>query len=125
MSGKWNVLLVAGLFAGSNAGLAQAKAKAAGGPDCSKGWPTSMAFTYLKNAGLTDNDKIDFSKTKTVRLASERLKVGLWRQVYDVRFTEKTGSVIEVIAIHNASSVECSMTDPEIYMVSRRLGAAQ
>jgi hypothetical protein len=34
-------------------------------PDCSgvNNWATSMAFAHLKNAGLTDNDKVDFTKT--------------------------------------------------------------
>ena len=113
-------LLVLGVAASAQA---QIKPNPPTGPDCSKGWPTDMAFTYLKNAGLTTNEKVDFSKTKTIRLASERLKPGLWHQVYDVRFTDKSGNVIEVIAIHNASLEECSVTEPEIYVISRRLGA--
>lgn len=32
-----------------------------------------MAFAQLKNAGLVKNKDLEFSKTKTVRLASEEL----------------------------------------------------
>jgi len=80
-----------------------------------------MAFVYLKNAGITDNAKVDFSKTITVRLASEKIGKDLYHQVYDVKYTEKSGNVIEVIAIHDASFEECSMTGVEIYVISRHL----
>ena len=38
----------------------------AGSPDCAgpERWPTSMAFGSLKNAGITNNDELDFAKTK-------------------------------------------------------------
>jgi hypothetical protein len=44
-------------------------------PECSgvEGWFTSMAHVHLKNAGLITNDAIDFTKTKTVRLASDKI----------------------------------------------------
>jgi hypothetical protein len=81
-----------------------------------------MSFVHLKNAGITDNMKVDFSKTKTVRLASERIGKGLYHQVYDVKFTERTGNVIEVIAVHDASYEECSMTGVEVLLISKHLG---
>lgn len=93
------------------------------GPDCSGGWPTNMAFALLKNAGITNNDKVDFSKTKTVRIASEKIGRDLWRQVYDVTFTEYSGRRIEAIAVHEASRKECSMSEVELYVVSQRLGS--
>ena len=93
------------------------------GPDCSGGWPTAMAFALLKNAGITNNDKIDFSKTKTVRIASEKIGNDLWRQVYDVTFTEYSGRRIEAIAVHEASREECSMSEVELYVVSQHLGS--
>jgi hypothetical protein len=75
----------------------------------------------LKNAGITDNDKVDFSKTRTVRIASQRIGRDLYHQVYDVTFTEYSGRTIEAIAVHDASSVECSMTDVKLYVVSQIL----
>lgn len=44
-------------------------------PDCTgvEQWPASMAFVHLKNAGLIDKERIDFTKTSVVRLASEKV----------------------------------------------------
>lgn len=81
-----------------------------------------MAFVHLKNAGLTSNDRIDFKKTKTVRLASEKIAKDLYRQIHYVVFTETTGVTIEAITSNAASSEECSMSGVEVYVVSQRLG---
>ena len=91
------------------------------GPDCSGSWPTDMAFVLMKNAGITNNEKIDFSKTKTVRLASQRIGEDLYHQVYDVVLTEYSGRTIEAIAVHDASHEECSMTGVDLFVVSQRL----
>lgn len=82
-----------------------------------------MAFALLKNAGLTNNGKVDFSKTKTVRIASQKVGNDLWDQVYDVTFTEYSGRKIEAIALHEASREECSMSEVKLYVVSQRLGS--
>lgn len=81
-----------------------------------------MAFVHLKNAGLTDNNKLDFTKTKTVRIASERIGKDLYRQVHFVVFTVKAGGTIKVITSNQASSEECSMSGVEVFVVSKRLG---
>jgi hypothetical protein len=93
-------------------------------PDCAgvDRWPTSMAFAKLKNAGITDNDKLDFSKTKTKRLASEKIGKNLYRQVHQVTFIEKSGSLIEVITVNDAADDECSMGDVDAYLIAKRLG---
>ncbi len=101
----------------------QSKSETLQGPDCSGSWPTIMTFVHLKNAGLTNNDKIDSSKTKTMRLASEKIGKDLYHQVYLVNFTEKSGGTIEAIAVHNASTVECSMSGVEVFVVSQHLNA--
>jgi hypothetical protein len=119
---NWNLLGLPLLLATAVSVSAQSKTELAHGPDCSGSWPTNMAFVHLKNAGITDNVKVDFSKTRTVRLASERVGKDLYHQVYDVKFTEKSGSVIEVIAIHDASYEECSMTGVEVFLISKHLG---
>ncbi len=98
------------------------QAKETHGPDCSGGWPANMTFVHLKNAGLVDNDSIDFSKTKTARLASEQIGKDLWHQVYYIEFTKKSGDTIDAIAIHDASTEECSMTGVEVFLISRHLG---
>jgi hypothetical protein len=98
-----------------------ANATPANGPDCAGGWPTDMAFSLLKNAGVTDNDEVDFDKTKTTRVASEKIGKDLYHQVYDVVFTKKDGETLEAIAVHDASNEECSMTGVELFVVSRKL----
>jgi len=82
-----------------------------------------MAFVLLKNADITTTSKIDFSKTKTVRLASEKIGKDLYHQVYDVMFTEYSGRPIEAIAVHDASHEECSMTGVELFVVAQHLGS--
>ena len=100
---------------------AQSRPDKTHGPDCSAGWPTNMTFVHLKNAGLADNYSVDFSKTKTVRLASEKVGKDLWHQVYHITFTKKSGDMIEAIAVHDASQEECSMTGVEVFVVSKHL----
>ncbi len=94
------------------------------GPDCSasKSWPTMMTLTHLKNAGLLDPKQIDPSKTTTVRLASERTGKNLWHQVYHVSFTTKSGEAVDAIAVHDASSEECSMSGVDVFVISKHLG---
>jgi len=101
---------------------AQSNIEKVNGPDCSGGWPTAMTFGHMKNAGLVDNASIDFSKTKTVRLASQRVGKDLWHQVYRVTYTKKSGETIEAIAIHDASTKECSMTGVDVFVIARHLG---
>lgn len=93
-------------------------------PDCTgvESWPTAMAFVFLKNAGLTDNDKLDFTKTKTVRIASEEVKRGVFKQVHHVTFIEKSAAKIEVITVNDASRQECSEGPVDVYVISKHLG---
>ena len=80
-----------------------------------------MTFVHLKNAGIADNKNIDFSKTKTVRLASEQIGKDLWHQVYRVTYTKTSGELIEAIAVHDASDTECSETGVQVFVVSKIL----
>lgn len=93
-------------------------------PNCSgiDQWPTNMAYVYLKNKGITSPDKMDFSKTKTIRLASEKVGRDLYRQIHYIRFTEKSGRVIKVITINDVSNEECSMSDVEVFLVIGHFG---
>lgn len=95
------------------------------GPDCSGGWPTQMAYAKLKNAGLVNANALDLSKTTTKRLASQPNSGKLWHQVYLVTFFRKSGGEIQVIAIHDASDEECSMTGVDVYVVCQHLQAKQ
>jgi len=80
-----------------------------------------MAQTLLRNDGLLENADVDFSKTKTVRLASERLGKDLWHQVYLVTFFKHSGGSIQAVVIHDASAEECSMTGVQVFVVSKRI----
>jgi hypothetical protein len=93
-------------------------------PDCAgvDSWATQMAFVHLKNAGITDNNAIDFTKTRTERLASEKTGKDVYRQIHHISFTEKSGNVIEVITSNNASNAECSMSGVDVFVISRHLG---
>lgn len=88
-----------------------------------------MAFVTLKNQGITDNDKVDFSKTQAVKLASEKIgkdkdhHEDLYRQVQSVKFTEKSGNVIEIITINDATQSECSMGSVEVYVISKHVNS--
>ncbi len=81
-----------------------------------------MAFGYLKDAGITDNYKLDFSKTKTGRLASEKIGKDLYRQIHHITFIEKSGNTIEVITVNDASNEECSMSGIDVFVVNRHIG---
>jgi hypothetical protein len=105
--------------------VAQSPSEKTHGPDCSGGWPTNMTFVHLKNAGLADNRSIDWSNSKTVRIASEKIGKDLWRQVYHITFTRTSGDTIEAIAVHDASYEECSMTGVEVFVVSKHLPEAK
>jgi len=92
-------------------------------PDCSGGWPTNMAFVHMKNAGLANNEQIDFKLSKTVRLTSERIGKDLFRQVYLITFIRKEGPPLQALTISDASSEECSMGNVRVFVVSQELGS--
>lgn len=84
-------------------------------PDCWH-WPTMMAFTQLKNAGVIDN-RTDADHARHTRIASQRIGPDLYRQVYDVHFPRPDGRDIEVITISDASLQECSMGEVRVLRV--------
>lgn len=94
-------------------------------PDCTSpdAWPAAMAFAHLKNADLISNENTDFTRVKVFRLASEKTGKDLYRQIHRIRFPKKTGEVVEVITSHDASNEECSMSDVDVYLVSKHLGS--
>lgn len=100
-------------------GSSVAKTPACSGPN---NWAAAMAHGYLKNANLLNNESIDFSKTKVVLLASEKISKDLYRQIHLVTFVEKSGRQIEAITSNEASSQECSMSPVQVFVVSGRLG---
>jgi hypothetical protein len=89
-------------------------------PPCAS-WPTNMALVVLKDAGITDPTRLDESKTKAVRIASEKLNnKDRYRQVYEITFTENSGRQIQVVTSSIASSQECSMSSVDVYVVAKK-----
>ncbi|MDR3095971.1 MAG: hypothetical protein LBV73_02735 [Paraburkholderia sp.] len=93
----------------------------AASPEQCVSWPRNIALVKLKNAGITDPTKLDESKTRAVRIASQKVGKDLYRDVYDITFYEQSGRAIEVITSSEASSAECSMGSVDVYVVSRKL----
>jgi hypothetical protein len=93
-------------------------------PDCTgpSRWPATMALVQLKNAGITSPEKIVPERTTVVRLATEALGNGLYRQVHLVTFVERSGKAIQVITVSDASFEECSMSEVRVFVISRQLG---
>ncbi|MGF6733239.1 hypothetical protein OKW50_005384 [Paraburkholderia youngii] len=92
-------------------------------PQCDR-WPTNIAEGRLKKAGLLGN--IDYTKTKAVQLASEKIGKSedgeqLRREVYHITFHEENGDKVKVIAVNDAGEFECSMSAVEVFVVSRHL----
>jgi hypothetical protein len=77
----------------------------------------------LTNAGITG--KIDWTKTRTTRIASEKIGKDLYRQVHRVRYVDTSSNVVEVITVNDVSSQECSEGGVEVFVVSKHLGAEE
>ena len=92
-------------------------------PDCSgpERYPASEAYVYLKNAGVLTPEKVDFAHRKSRIVASQRIGKDLWRQVFHVTFPLKSGRKVETIVVSDASTEECSMSAPQIFLVSKQL----
>jgi hypothetical protein len=92
-------------------------------PDCGgpNHWPTAMVFVAMKNAKIVTNDQIDFSRTQTTRIASEKIGPDLWRQVHLVRYFRNDGAALEAVAVSDSSQEECSMGDVQTFVISKKL----
>ena len=93
-------------------------------PNCSgaDSWPSGNAFAQLKNAGILESETTDFTKTRVNRLASEKIRKDIYRQIYEITFVKKAGDEVTVVAVSDASHEECSMGGVKVFVVSQRLG---
>ena len=109
-------ILLAGIAIAFGAAGATAKA-----PDCSgpEHYPASMAYVYLKDAGIVGPESVDFPHVQSRMIVSDRIRRDLWRQVYRVTFPLKSGPAVEAIVINDASTEECSMATPHIFLVAK------
>ena len=90
------------------------------GPDCDS-WPMNISEGWLKKAGIVDIINLDESKTKITLLASEKKAKGLYTQIYHFIFYDSIGNSYEIITNSDASYKECSMSDVDIYLISKRV----
>ena len=90
------------------------------GPDCHS-WPMNMSEVWLQNAGIVAIEKINEPKTKITLLASEKKAKGLYTQIYHFIFYDSIGNSYETITNNDASYKECSMSDVDIYLISKRV----
>jgi hypothetical protein len=78
-----------------------------------------MRQATLKSARLLNYCEIDFAKTRVVRIASEKIGKGFYRQVHRIMYTKTSGATIEMIAVNDASHAECSASPVEIFVVGQ------
>ena len=101
-------------------------AATSGNPDlgCSNpdNWAASSAYAQLKNAGLVAPETVDFSKVRVVLLAQQKIGKDLYRQIHEIAYPLKSGSLVRVITTSNASSEECSISSVKIRVVGQTLG---
>lgn len=89
-------------------------------PFC-KSWPANISYSVMKNHRLINWENVNHEKTIVAKLASEKLKEGIYKQVYLVTFFDFSGKEFEAIAIHEASSEECSWSGVDVYVLSNKL----
>jgi hypothetical protein len=92
-------------------------------PDCSgpNHWAAGIAFAQLKNAGVMTNEAVEFEHVTSKTVVSQQVGKDLWRQVFRVTFPIKSGGAIEAIVVSDASSEECSMSDGQVFLISKVL----
>ena len=92
-------------------------------PDCAgpDHWAAGMAFAKLKNAGVITSENVDFDHVSSKALLSARIGRDLWRQAFRVVFPLQSGTRIEAIVVSDASSEECSMSDAQVFLISKAL----
>lgn len=80
-----------------------------------------MAYAKLKNAGALTPDSVDFRHVASKTILSQQIGPDLWRQMFRVTFPQKSGKRIEAIVVSDSSSEECSMSDPQVFVISEAL----
>ena len=88
------------------------------GPDCYS-CPMNMSKAWFQNAGIVDIKNLDESKTKITLLASEKKAKGLYTQIYHFIFYDTIGNTYQIITNSDASYEECSMSDVDVYLISK------
>jgi hypothetical protein len=88
-------------------------------PDCHN-WPMNMTEMWMRSAGIVDFKNLNIPKTKITLLASEKKGKDLYTQIYYFVFYDQKGKSYEVITKNEASYEECSMSQVNSYLISKR-----
>jgi hypothetical protein len=88
--------------------------------DGAESWPAAMTHVHLKNAGVLVNDEVDFDGTVVQQIASQQIDQNLYRQVFKISFRLKNGTMVQAIAVSDASEEECSMSGVTVYRIDAR-----
>jgi hypothetical protein len=64
----------------------------------------------MRNAGIVTNGDIDFSKTRLPVWLHKRLRRTCGIRSISSNSQKKSGDSLEAVAVHDASTDECSMT---------------
>jgi hypothetical protein len=115
MSRAYIASVLGAILIGSGSAIADPECA---GPDH---WAAIMTFAQLKNSGVLTNDSVDFTRTKSDQIASEKIARDLYRQVFKVTFYLKDGRTVRAIAVSDASSGGCSMSDVTVYRIAEPL----
>lgn len=92
-------------------------------PYCSSinSFATSTAYVVLKNLNIVSPKNIDYDKTKTVLLSSQKIGDDLDKEIHHITFYKKNGKKVEVITVNDTSSEECSMSGVDVYLINKKI----
>ena len=82
---------------------------------------TSTAYVVLKNQNLVGPENIEYDKTKTVLLSSQKIGDDLYKEIHHITFFRKDGKTVEVITLNDTSSEECSMSGVDVYLIDKKI----
>ena len=84
--------------------------------DCHR-WPMVMAESWIK-----DTKKVELKLDKTIgeRIASQKIKKGLFNNIFIFNFVDDKDQEYKVITKNLASTEECSISGVEVYMISNQ-----
>lgn len=82
---------------------------------------TSTAYVVLKNMNAINPENVDYNRTQTILLSSQKIGDDLYKEIHHIIFYKKNGKPIEVITINDTSSEECSMSGVDIYLINKKI----
>ena len=75
----------------------------------------------MKNEGLLTSYNVLWKQVRGRTIASQRIGKNLWRKVFRVTYPLTTGTKVEAIVVEDVSTDECSVSEPQIFLISKAL----